>query len=206
VSFANVRIGVMSARQERERVDRGRIVVRFKDDEIMEGLAPDLSFDRPDFVLTMSDLGSNSQTAIIPVASVKTVLLERREYESPRDGRRLRKVAIRFWDGEVLKGLLASEPERCTYGMTVPVISPALDEIEVFGIPYAAVKAIYFVKSWDGRKPEFVVETGRWSLGRADTPLLDLLGEIRGLSSLRSRGAITDAEFERRRRLVLERI
>jgi hypothetical protein len=196
----------MSAAQERERVAKDRIVVRFKDDEIMEGFAAGLNFDRPDFLLTVADPDSNSQSAIVPIDSVKTVLLERCEYEGVPEGRRLRKVAIRFWDGEVLKGLLASEPERRTYGMTVPVISPTLDEIEVFGIPYAAVKAIYFVKSWDARRPEFVVETGRWSLGRADTPLLDLLGEIRGLSTLRSRGDITDVEFERRRRRVLEKI
>ena len=85
-------------------------------------------------------------------------------------------------------------------------MSRALDEVEVFAIPYAAVKAIYFVKSWGARRAEFVRETGRWSLGRADTPLLDLLGEIRGLSSLRSQGDITDLEFERRRRDVLARI
>jgi hypothetical protein len=36
--------------------------------------------------------------------------------------------------------------------------------------------------------------------------LLDLLGEIRSLTSLRTRGEISTAEFEQRRRQVLDRI
>ena len=183
-----------------------RVVIRFKDDEIMDGFAPGIDLDEPAFTITIADPGSNNRTAIVPVASVKNILLERRELEDAGERQGLKKVAIRFWDGEVLKGLLGSEPERGRYGMTLPLVSPALDEVEVFGIPYAAVKAIYFVKTWDARRPEFIRETGRWSLGRPDTPLLDLLGEIRGLSSLRTKGDITDAEFERRHRLVLTKI
>ena len=183
-----------------------RVVVRFKDDEIMEGYAPDLDLDRPDFLLTVADPTSNNRQAIIPIASVKSLLLERRELNAAPDATHLKKIAVRFWDSEVLKGLVDKEPGRRKFAMTMSLVSPALDEVEVFAIPYAAVKAIYFVKSWGARRAEFVRETGRWSLGRADTPLLDLLGEIRGLSSLRSQGDITDLEFERRRRDVLARI
>ena len=183
-----------------------RVVVRFKDDEIMEGYAPDLDLDRPDFLLTVADPTSNNRQAIIPIASVKSLLLERRELNAAPDATHLKKIAVRFWDSEVLKGLVDNEPDRRKFAMTMSLVSPALDEVEVFAIPYAAVKAIYFVKSWGARRAEFVRETGRWSLGRADTPLLDLLGEIRGLSSLRSQGDITDLEFERRRRDVLARI
>ena len=190
----------------RETVASRRVVVRFKDDEIMEGYAPDLDLDRPDFLLTVADPTSNNRQAIIPIASVKSLLLERRELNAAPDATHLKKIAVRFWDSEVLKGLVDKEPGRRKFAMTMSLVSPALDEVEVFAIPYAAVKAIYFVKSWGARRAEFVRETGRWSLGRADTPLLDLLGEIRGLSSLRSQGDITDLEFERRRRDVLARI
>lgn len=198
--------GGMSTRTARETATSRRVVVRFKDDEIMEGHAADLDLDRPDFVLKVSDIGSNNRQAIIPLGSVKSLLLERRELDEEPDTALLKRVAIRFWDSEVLKGLVGHEPGRSKYAMTLSLLSPALDEIEVFAIPYAAVKAIYFVKSWDARKAEFVRETGRWSLGRPDTPLLDLLGEIRGLSSLRSKGDITDLEYERRRRSVLQQI
>jgi len=196
----------MSTRRSRETVTSRRVIVRFKDDEIMEGQAADLDLDQPDFVLKVTDMASNNRQAIIPIGSVKSLLLERRELDEEPNTARLKKVAIRFWDSEVLKGLVDDEPGRSKYAMTLSLLSPALDEIEVFAIPYAAVKAIYFVKSWDARRAEFVKETGRWSLGRPDTPLLDLLGEIRGLSSMRSKGDITDMEFERRRREVLAQI
>ena len=187
-------------------VDTRRIVIRFKDDEIMEGLAQAVDLDEPDFTVTIPDPHSNNRRAIVPVGSVKSILVHRIELEDEPDTSHFKKVAVRFWDGEVLKGLLESEPRRCKYGMTLPLVSPALDEIEVFAIPYAAVKAIYFVKTWEKRRPEYIRETGRWSLGRPDTPLLDLLGEMRGLTSLKSKGDLTDAEFERRRREVLARI
>lgn len=202
----NENSGGFCARKVREIVSSQRIIVRFKDDEIMEGTSPELDLDRPDFMLTVSDPLSNNRQALVPMASVKCLVLERRELVDQPDTKRLKKVAIRFWNGEVLKGLVDDEPERRKYAMTLPLVSPALDEIEVFAIPYGAVKAIYFVKSWDARRAEFVRETGRWSLGRADTPLLDLLGEIRGLTVMRTQGDITDFEFERRRREVLAKI
>jgi len=198
----------MSTRQVqvRERVAGATVLVRFRDDEILEGTAPELDLDRPEFELTVVDPGTNNRSALVPLSSVKSVLLERREVHAEADTARLQKVAIHFWDGEVLKGLLAEEPKRHVHGLTVPLVSRALDEIEVVGIPYTSVKAVYYVKTWDSRGAEFVRETGRWTLGRADTPLLDLLGEIRGLNQLRSRGHLTDVEFDKRRREVLARI
>jgi hypothetical protein len=41
---------------------------------------------------------------------------------------------------------------------------------------------------------------------RAEAPLIDLLGEIRTLHTLRLDGRISDAEYERRRSQVLRRI
>ena len=46
----------------------------------------------------------------------------------------------------------------------------------------------------------------RWSLPRQEAPLIDLLGEIRGLRGLRGRGQISDVEYARRRSQVLNRI
>jgi len=198
----------MSTRQVQveERVTKGKVLVRFRDDEIMEGMAPQFDLDRPEFSLSVFDPSTNNRSALVPLSSVKSVLLERRELQPELDSAGLQKVAIHFWDGEVLKGLLAEEPERHTHGMTLPLVSRSLDEVEVVGIPYTAVKAVYYVKSWDSRGAEFVRETGRWTLGRADTPLLDLLGEIHGLNRLRSDGHLTAVEFEKRRREVLARI
>ncbi|TMB92048.1 MAG: hypothetical protein E6J45_03805 [Chloroflexi bacterium] len=189
-----------------ERVAGGTVLVRFRDDEILEGSAPDLDLDRPDFSLTVADAGTNNRGALVPLASVKSVLLERRAFDSAPDATRLQKLAIHFWDGEVLKGLLSGEPERHAHGVIVSLVGLGLDEQERYAIPFAAIKAAYYLKTWDSRGAEYVRETGRWTLGRADTPLLDLLGEIHGLNQLRTKGHLTAVEFEKRRREVLERI
>ena len=182
------------------------VVVRFRDNEILEGQVPELDFDRADLTLNVPESSSNNRTVIVPLAAVKTMLLERTDFRPEPDATRLRKAAIRFWDGDVLKGFLDVDPERHRHAMTLQLVSPALDAVETIAIPYTAIKAIFFVKAWDGRPPVYVSETGHWSLARADTPLLDLLGEIRSLTSLRTRGEISTAEFEQRRRQVLNRI
>lgn len=182
------------------------VVIRFRDNEIVEGLVEELDFDQADLSLSMPEAASNNRTLIVPVNSIKTILLDRCPFTSEPDATRLRKAAIHFWDGEVLKGYIGADPRRHRHAMTLDLVSPGLDEVEVLAVPYAAVKAIFFVKAWDGRPPVFVRETGHWSLNRADTPLLDLLSEIRGLTSLRTRGEISVAEFERRRQQVLDRI
>ncbi|MBV9100738.1 MAG: SHOCT domain-containing protein [Candidatus Dormibacteraeota bacterium] len=182
------------------------VVIRFRDNEILEGSVPKLDFDLADLTLRVPDGSSNNRTMIVPLAAIKSVLLDRCPFTAEPDGTSLRKAAIRFWDGDVLKGYLGADPLRHRHAMSLHLVSPALDEVEVLAIPYTAVKAIFFVKAWDGRPPVFMRETGHWTLNRADTPLLDLLGEIRSLTNLRTRGEITIAEFERRRQQVLDRI
>lgn len=183
-----------------------RVVVRFKDGEVLVGLTRSIDLDDPDFTLRLPDSISGSRAAIVPVSSVKNVLLQRVELEADLDRSHMSAVAIHFWDGEVVNGLLGSEPERRRYGMTLPLVSPALDEIEVLGIPYASVKAIHIATAPAWSRRRMLRETERWSLPRADAPLLDLLGEIRRLKTLRTEGGITDEDFARRRREVLARI
>ena len=184
-----------------------RVVVRFKDDEILEGLTRVIDLDEPDFTLTLPGTVSGRRIAIVPVSSIKNVILQRVELEHDLDRTHMSSVRIVFWDGDVLHGLLGSEPERRRYGMTLPLVSPALDEIEVLGIPYAAVKAIHIITKpvWPPQRPA-VRETDRWSVPPIDAPLLDLLGEIRKLKVLRTEGGITVDDFNRRRREVLARI
>src|SRR3989442_7048763 len=81
-----------------------KVVVRFFDDETLEGVARDLDFDEPDFLVEVDDAGGleNNETAWIPLTAVKWVELPRDPNlasETPT-----RKVAIRFLDGEVARG------------------------------------------------------------------------------------------------------
>ena len=199
-------MGMSSSLAQRELPER-RVVVRFKDDEILEGLTRVIDLDEPDFTLTLPDSVAGSRVAIVPVSSIKNVMLQRVELEHDLDRTHMSSVRILFWDGEVLHGLLGSEPERRRYGMTLPLVSPALDEIEVLGIPYAAVKAVHIIAkpSWPPQR-RAVRETDRWNVPPIDAPLLDLLSEIRRLTVLRTEGGITADDFNRRRREVLARI
>jgi hypothetical protein len=196
----------MSAHQGGTDTASATVLVRFRDNEILEGEVSQLDFNDTDIVLTPPPRSCNNKSAIIPLAAIKTVLIERRDFRAAPDAVSLRKVAIRFWDGDVLKGFIEAEPVRHRNAMTMQLISPGLDEVDVYGLPYTAVKGIFFIKAWDGRPPVYTRETGHWTLTRSEAPLLDLLGEIRSLTSLRTRGEITLAEFERRRREVLDRI
>ena len=96
-----------------------KVVVRFFDDETLEGVARDLDFDEPDFLVEVDDAGGleNNETAWIPLTAVKWVELPRDQElasETPT-----RKVAIRFLDGEVLRGHLDGSLERHRYGVVL---------------------------------------------------------------------------------------
>src|SRR5260370_24670265 len=52
-----------------------KVVVRFFDDETLEGVARDLDFDEPDFLVEVDDAGGleNNETAWIPLTAGKWV-------------------------------------------------------------------------------------------------------------------------------------
>lgn len=185
-----------------------RILVRFADDEIAEGCTSDLDLDRPEFEFRFDNISGNSRGAIVPLASVKRILVRRATVDTPVPEDELRKIAIHFWDGEVLRGLLRDVADRQRHGMTLELIDPGAERSETYALPYHAVKAIFFLRTWDTRPPQLENADGQrhWRLPRQEAPLIDLLGEIRGLRGLRHRGQISAFEYERRRTRVLEKI
>src|SRR3989475_12639385 len=120
-----------------------KVVVRFFDDETLEGIARDLDFDEPDFLVEVDDAGGleNNETAWIPLTAVKWVELPKDQNlasETPT-----RKVAIRFLDGEGLRGHLDGTPERHRYGRALRLHAAQADSpIRKLGIPFSAVKAL----------------------------------------------------------------
>jgi hypothetical protein len=185
-----------------------RVVVRFDDDEIAEGRTADLDRDRPQFMLHIDSWADNSRAAIVPLASVKRIVLERDRVTAPIPDDVVHKVALHFWDGEVMPGLLRAVPHRQRHGMVLELVSPQAGCAEVLALPYHALKAVFFLRSWDTRQPQSPRDAGRArsALSRHEAPLIDLLGEIRGLRGLRHRGEISAVEHERRRSQVLNRI
>jgi hypothetical protein len=190
-------------------VDGGRrLLVRFADDEVAEGHSPDLDLEKTEFEMSFDAPRDNTRSAIVPLASVKRVLLGRDRIIERVPDDLLRKVALHFWDGEVVTGLLRTVPERHRNGMTLELLTPDADCAEVYALPYHALKAVFFLRTWDTRPPQLETKGGErhWALPRQEAPLIELLSEIRGLRGLRHRGQISGVEYERRRSRVLERI
>ena len=176
-----------------------RVLVRFSDDEVLEGDAVSLDLDRPDFELVLADPDANSRRALIPLPSVKYVTFERRAlHEAAAES--MQKVALHFNDGEVMTGLLG-EARRGRYGVELELVNPDGDRVELLGIPYDSLKAMFFLQSWEGQQAD-----GAPVEHSIATPLVDLLGELRQLAELRDRGDIDDLEFVSRRRAVLDLI
>jgi hypothetical protein len=182
------------------------VIIRFLDGEIIEGRVPRLTFDEPNLVLQVSDGSSNNERAVIPLPAIKRLTLEAGA-PSPEDaGREMRKVAIRFQDGEVLKGYLDGELRHALHGMTLRLMNAKRDRVETLGLPYTALKALFYVKTWDSRPPEFDGEADTYLTRRLASPLVDLISDMGELEKMRKRGAISESEFQRKRRKILDKI
>ena len=182
------------------------VTIRFLDDEIMEGRVGSISLDQPNLELEMLDQASNNERALIPLPSIKRIALGSGVPAAAEQARAEKKVAIRFQDGEVLKGYLDGDLMHATYGITMRLMSVEKDRIETLGIPYTALKALFYLKSWDTRPPEFDGEEDLHLNKRLSSPLVDLISDMGQLDKLRKRGAITESEFQRKRRKILDNI
>ncbi len=184
-----------------------KVVVRFFDDETLEGVARDLDFDEPDFLVEVDDAAGleNNETAWIPLTAVKWVELPRDPElasETPT-----RKVAIRFLDGEVLRGHLDGTLERHRYGVVLHLhAEQATSPIRKLGIPFSAVKALFFIREFDARGEEAGSASEAYLARRTMAPLLDVLEEMDMLTRLHRDGLLTDDEYSSKRTLVLERL
>ncbi len=182
------------------------VIVRFRDDELLEGIAAHISLDEPHFVLSVPEGASNNELAVIPLPSVKRLTFASQPPSAGDLAAVTRKVAIRFQDGEVLKGYLAEDLEYARYGVQLRLLSYERDRIETLGIPYASLKAVFYLKTWDSRPPEFS-GTADVHLGeRLQSPLVDLLSDIKQLTKLKDRGAISESEYQRKRRQILDNL
>ncbi len=135
------------------------------------GHTPNVDLERAGFDLVLDGPGDDARATIVPFASVKRVLVHSDDVSEGVLDTGLRKVALHFWDGEVVKGLVRGEPERHRNGMTLELISPGTTRAEVYALPYHALKAVVVVRDWDTRSAE--------SRGARGAPLVELLSEMR---------------------------
>ena len=184
-----------------------RVSVRFFDDETMEGTAHDLDFEQPDFQLEVEGAEGleNNEMAWIPLNAVKWVEFPS---EPPAERGPTRKVAIRFFDGEVVRGHAGADVSRHRHGFSLllyPEEGPA--EPRRLGIPYSAIKAVFYVRQFDGRAPdERGLPSESYLAKRTMAPLLDVIDEMEMLQRLHQGGVLSEDEYRAKRTAVLERM
>lgn len=186
-----------------------QVKVRFFDDEIMEGTARDLDFDEPDFLVDVDDVAGleNNEMAWVPLSAVKWVEMPLGDTQGPETP--TRKVAIRFLDGEVLRGHIDGQLQRHRYGIVLHLHPESDSEhtVRKLGIPFSAVKALFYVREFDGRHVEDRgLASEAYLARRTMAPLLDVLEEMDMLDRLHAGGVLSDVEYEGKRTQVLERL
>ena len=186
-----------------------QVKVRFFDDEIMEGEARELDFDEPDFLVDVDDAAGieNNEMAWVPLSAVKWVEMPLGEIHEPETP--TRKVAIRFLDGEVLRGHVDGQLQRHRYGIVLHLHPEAGTEegpVRKLGVPFSSIKALFYVREFDARHPEEGPASDAYLARRTMAPLLDVLEEMDMLERLHTGGVLSDDEFSTKRTQVLERM
>src|SRR5437879_4411825 len=174
-----------------------KLTIRFTDNEVLRGSADDIDLDSPDLHLEV-DGSSNNREALVPLPAVKRISLgsgPADEHAAAAD----KMVAVRFHDGEVMRGYLNGTLRRHRYGLTMTLYSPDRRSMDTVGIPYTSLKALFYVKSWDSRPPAYKSHAER------SLPLVQLFGDLREITRLYQEGTFSREEFLARRRGILER-
>lgn len=186
-----------------------KIEVRFFDDETLEGEAQDLDFNEPDFLIEVDDSAGieNNEMAWVPLTAVKWVELPLAASAQPETP--TRKVAIRFLDGEVLRGHVDGALERHRYGIVLHLHPEEAGKggPRRLGIPFSAIKALFYLREFDGRHPDdHGAPPESYLARRTMAPLLDVLEEMDMLERLHTGGVLSDDEYSSKRTQVLERL
>ena len=184
-----------------------RVSVRFFDDETMEGAAHDLDFEQPDFQLEVEGAEGleNNEMAWIPLNAVKWIEFPS---EVPDERGPTRKVAIRFFDGEVVRGNAAADVTRHRFGFSLYLYpEEGAGQPRRLGIPYSAIKAVFYVRQFDGRsEDERGLPSDSYLAQRTMAPLLDVIDEMEMLQRLHAGGVLSEEEYRAKRTAVLERM
>lgn len=127
----------------------------FLDGETLHG-DPPRDLDAPVLETRIHNLGTNNRGAFVPLSSLKYVLLDSRAPSENLDLNRYQRIAIHFVDNEVLRGYSERQFRPSRYGLNLTLISPDRSEIKELGIPFTALKGIFYLKTWEGGESPIV--------------------------------------------------
>lgn len=122
----------------------------FLDGETLHGDPPQRELDAPAVITPVHNVGTNNRGAFVPLNSLKYVLFDSHAPSADLDLNGYQRVAIHFVDHEVLRGYSDRQLHPSRYGVTLSLVSPDKSEVKELGIPYSAIKGIFYLKTWEG--------------------------------------------------------
>ncbi len=131
------------------------VIVSFLDGETLYGEVPVLQLDDPFLQVELHSLDGNSRQALVPATAVRQV--EARSSPALEDGLRpeeLPRVALHFLDGQVMRAQMVSPANLQRFGAIWDVVEAGREERRLIAIPYTALKAAFYVRHWDTRRPD----------------------------------------------------
>lgn len=128
------------------------VQICFADGEILYAEVDDLSFDAPVLEAQVRNVDANSDWALLPCTAIQHMLVGDPEPLPESDTLSTWERAVfRFRDGAVLRALIAPEAKLGRHGGVWRCLGEDDDEVRRLAIPYAALKAVFRVRTWDSR-------------------------------------------------------
>ncbi|MHB1500711.1 MAG: hypothetical protein ACYCYK_06020 [Candidatus Dormibacteria bacterium] len=131
------------------------VIVSFLDGESVYGEVPILHLDDPFLEVELHTLDGNARQALVPASSVRQI--EARQVPPLEAGQRpedMPRVALHFLDGEVFRAQVVNPATLQRFGAIWDVVEAGREERRLIAIPYTAIKAAFYVRHWDTRRPE----------------------------------------------------
>ena len=131
------------------------VVLAFLDGELMHGAVAALQLDDPFLEVELHGLDGNNRQALVPAASLRQVdLVGVQSLAAEVDVEGLPRVALHFQDGQVFRAHVLTPAALQRYGAVWDVVEAGTREHRTLAIPYTALKAAFYVRHWDTRRPQ----------------------------------------------------
>jgi hypothetical protein len=127
------------------------ILVTFMDGEVVAAESETVDFHHAVLNLTAVQPGDNNKEYIVPLTSIKYIVLGGEEEQPEESDEELGKVVLHFVDGEVIRAYAGKETLGGPHGIVYNLVDPERRVRRRIGVPYTSVKAIFKVKRWDSR-------------------------------------------------------
>ncbi len=131
------------------------VVLAFLDGELMHGAVASLQMDDPFLEVELHGLDGNNRQALVPAASLRQVDQLLVPALSPEvEVEALPRVALHFQDGQVFRAHVVTPAALQRYGAVWDVVEAGTRDHRTMAIPYTSLKAVFYVRHWDTRRPQ----------------------------------------------------